>query len=695
MECTHLHSPRAQSRICSDDIERPAATEEESSLTLGETQLLTIGELSTRFAENVNAKFGEQSYKSMEIYEILARFKSGKIPKKEAVSLMFHTLNSHRDLQHDLTEILYHKDARWALGDFDFPDLSPQPIPQFLQPVHQPQLRLLSTPSTWDSTDHTLQPLNPEVPSSFGEYNGFQQEDAYDAPLIQAEQEGWAASMYPSSMVSMNTNNSVPTHFTSPNLSHEHSYTSYPYRDHMIVTVPQHLKLTSAPTSAEYLNFAPGVDYHNIWSNVGPGQIFDQGKPLTSDPTFPHPVPHEASHTESASFHRDHSASITMYDSLQTQTGLSALPSNEIAPQSYMFGDPPLPKECNLNTTKGDAGDKDKVNSDELEDSPIDGGSASHRSNTSRATTKSYQDQGGLFVHNLCGKGFATRSKVKKHHWGQKQNDINTTTGCWAKHRKPNVSWDDHPSCQVEHQKSGATATRQSQIQSPLNQNQFNSAITYHSAPAAPSMIPNHISMAPGFHNLQEFPRNVVEALRLPQTPSQYRQDRPLVYHSHQPPSTSPFESLLTAVNVAARVEAPVEKLRNDSVISYLNAQAAGIERGTQLGERSMAFPSLQNNGNLEYAGQFEPIGHRVGLNMMDQTSLGPMATTVSSQTGRSGYASLIVSPSEPKSDFQDLIAAVEQQEENETGYSRYAKRSRWSTGYSASVEPEVKRMKL
>jgi hypothetical protein len=47
----------------------------------------------------------------------------------------------------------------------------------------------------------------------------------------------------------------------------------------------------------------------------------------------------------------------------------------------------------------------------------------------------------GEFIHSLCGKSFATRHGVKKHHWGPKIDDRATTTGCWAKHGKPGVEW--------------------------------------------------------------------------------------------------------------------------------------------------------------------------------------------------------------------------------------------------------------
>jgi hypothetical protein len=47
----------------------------------------------------------------------------------------------------------------------------------------------------------------------------------------------------------------------------------------------------------------------------------------------------------------------------------------------------------------------------------------------------------GHFVHSICGTAFTSRYAVKKHHWGNKCDDLETTTGCWAKNKKPNVQW--------------------------------------------------------------------------------------------------------------------------------------------------------------------------------------------------------------------------------------------------------------
>jgi hypothetical protein len=80
--------------------------------------------------------------------------------KKDTLVAIRLTLGDQADLKQDLLNILFHRDADWAVGDFDFgfpqPLNQPSPSPQFLQPTHQPQMRLPSIFPLWyeDSHDH-------------------------------------------------------------------------------------------------------------------------------------------------------------------------------------------------------------------------------------------------------------------------------------------------------------------------------------------------------------------------------------------------------------------------------------------------------------------------------------------------------------------------------------------------------------
>lgn len=63
--------------------------------------------------------------------------------KREAFSAIHATVKNQIGLNSDLLSILHHRDARWAIGDFDLDQAHSQPWPDFLQPCHEPQMRSL------------------------------------------------------------------------------------------------------------------------------------------------------------------------------------------------------------------------------------------------------------------------------------------------------------------------------------------------------------------------------------------------------------------------------------------------------------------------------------------------------------------------------------------------------------------------
>jgi hypothetical protein len=169
----------------------------------------------------------------------------------------------------------------------------------------------------------------------------------------------------------------------------------------------------------------------------------------------------------------------------------------------------------------------------------------------------------GPYIHSLCGKGFASRSKVKKHHWGAKLDDLETTTGCWAKNNKPNVSWNEDSSC-----KEGTIVPR---IVKKTTHPMSGQKESEQKAPVAPTMIPM----------LHDLPQTVVDALT-PDKKTQYIPQDINSYHTHRLPTRSRFDSLLTAVNVASRIDAPRPQGCNDSLIPHLDAQAVAAESNRQ-----------------------------------------------------------------------------------------------------------------
>jgi hypothetical protein len=114
-----------------------------------------------------------------------------------------------------------------------------------------------------------------------------------------------------------------------------------------------------------------------------------------------------------------------------------------------------------------------------------------------------------------------------------------------------------------------------------------------------PSMVPSQNNPAPAFTTTGDFRKPVVEALDAPHEPSQFSQDGYLPYHSHQLPPRSPFDTLLTAVNLASDIEAPVPRGRNDSVLLQLDAQVLAAERAGQY-LPAWAFPPHQYENSVE-----------------------------------------------------------------------------------------------
>jgi hypothetical protein len=71
-------------------------------------------------------------------------------------------------------DILYHRDSKWAPGDFNLPVVqpeqpersAPQPIPRFLEPTHYPQMRMPSTLISWSPASLASHSIDPAVLST-------------------------------------------------------------------------------------------------------------------------------------------------------------------------------------------------------------------------------------------------------------------------------------------------------------------------------------------------------------------------------------------------------------------------------------------------------------------------------------------------------------------------------------------------
>lgn len=179
----------------------------------------------------------------------------------------------------------------------------------------------------------------------------------------------------------------------------------------------------------------------------------------------------------------------------------------------------------------------------------------------------------GHFVHSLCGKAFTTRSGVKKHHWGARLYDKNTTSGCWAKNGKPDVDWDDHPSCKDPPQDDKDGDIDSEQQASPT--------------PVAQMVVPaRHATTTTQVPTSRESSARARQCTAIsPSTPhTAVRPGNP--FSSPGPLSTTAddhnLQTLITAVNVASSIESPAPQTRNDSVVTHLDAQVKSWEHQAQ-----------------------------------------------------------------------------------------------------------------
>jgi hypothetical protein len=176
-----------------------------------------------------------------------------------------------------------------------------------------------------------------------------------------------------------------------------------------------------------------------------------------------------------------------------------------------------------------------------------------------------------------------------------------------------------------------------------------------------PAMVPSYRNIIPGFPTLQVSPHTVAQAIGSAHAPSLSVQDGALYnsraqenylsYHSHGLPRTttslsSPFESLLTAVNVAARIEEPTpSKGRNDSVIiCNLDAQAIAAER---TGQHLPAWNFDPGHGDVgvDQYGEYvpSPTDYNVGVGLPSPMGHVPTSMTFSSKMDHTGYNSPIL----------------------------------------------------
>ena len=610
-------------------------------------------------------------------------------------------------------EILNHPDSQWGPGDFDLslinlPQLpTPQTAPPFLPPTHEPKMRLPSISALWDTNHDVTQSARQTIPSHSAEHDSCEQpavQEVLFPPTNQDDQDDWRArtDAVPFSLSTPTPTKNVATiQLTPPGVEHTAALRSDSYHSNSeTVDLPPY---DEASTFQQTLGVEAWARTHHNDNGIDdePGQSFEHAQSFADVQYLP-TASHEAHDTES-SYLGCQVEPLAVYSPQQERVlphessprNYASEPSVLGAPLAIPLGRPAIDmpprsrkrsRKSSVAKTKAEDREGGHEERKDSEDVQLEVSRGEHAVSRKQATGS------GPFIHGLCGKGFATRSKVKKHHWGGKVNNLETTTGCWAKHNKPNANWDDHPSCKEGVQNSmKAKKIKRRSTSTDHKTPPRRSTSTGHKSP--PSISPDQKNSLPAYTSFEDQPPTVVEALDPSHRSRLSTQEAYLPYHNHHLPQ-SPFESLLTAVNVASKIEAPVPQGRNDSVVSQLDAQALAAERAGQY-LPTWAYSAHQYDENFEYIQRYQPAyagyGHGFG------TSPAPLSMSTSvaypSRIHAYTYASSTVSPTEPRADFGNLSTIADHVGEHATiqGHCDYSPREWGSVRLSLSPGLEHK----
>lgn len=454
------------------------------------------------------------------------------------------TLEGHNDLRQELMDILTHPAADWAPGDFDLPNEQSiqsclETTPRFLQPSHELQIRLPSIMSSWF-------PL-PQVDHSAGLqiFNGYHGDNHIPSspslPVLAPFQ--------------------LPSPYNHAWLNHDAKVTHTPVDDNRVVPPPIHVAFRNPWDDASYadtwtndgMNFPDDGTYVDEHSEPQESLALLYGNKLQPSFTYSqdvdfHPKP---THTQQEALQPMQTAQHT-YDLLplpETHDRCLVTAVEEQQPVDIEASPPPV-FQASPDVQRGE--DSEDV---------------------AQGTAKNQRDSlGGSYVHILCGKSFATLSKVKKHHWGKKHNDLAATTGCWAKHNKPDIAWDADPSC-----KGGRSTSKMCKPVLSMSTQDTPKAIIPQAKTPVTFDVPQHNTIL-GFPTLDDLPHTVAKTLSASNATTPGPHDQEQLYHNHQLPSRSNFDSLLTAVNVVSQIDAPKARGRTDSIAMHLDAQVTAAE---------------------------------------------------------------------------------------------------------------------
>lgn len=488
-----------------------------------------------RRADTYQTRFGSHSRESCIIHEVLDAFQNRKVTKRHAHSTIVDALGGEDDLQRNLMNILYHPDSRWAPGDFDLPTIQPdrpeQPLPEstplFLEPSHHPQMRMPSAPFSWSSSSLASHSINPAVLSRYTEYSSME-----SSPPV-----------------------SIPGRFSGPPIF------EIPSMDEPTIT--------STPPG---LGFDPRVGFmqHRQWESSS----HDHKKAAFEPDHLPRdgdvrgyprlPIPCQVSTHQPTPWNP-----YLMETSPEDSEVSQMLKFPRILPKPIKICDHPQPSpDGETEEQRKSPRSLEQYSPTTTRPSPT-----SHPGQAEKTEKKTMRNfaPGGIFIHALCGKGFSSRYKVRKHHWGAKNDDLSTTTGCWAKYGKPNSSWDDHRSCKVSSARARAAKTQADDADMAQRVPMSATTISGTEAATIPDVLKEPLRTLPGFPTLQNLPQTVAAALKT-YSGDEYLHNAQPRYYAQSAPWNKPGSPTVLP-NALPWTKTSTREERNDSVTSLSKAQ--------------------------------------------------------------------------------------------------------------------------
>lgn len=465
--------------------------------------------------------------------------------------------------------VLSHPDSRWDRNDFDaFP--IQRPVPHFLQPAHEPHMRIPALTSPWCGGDWTLSATEKPLLS------GLDHEVAADTEKItfppRAEQDRWyqpARSMVSSPHLSKPLDDGFSSQCNNTQ--------TWPLMDQAASMDPSQLTFGGPLHTSLFPS----------WQDSGHDQTLGEGH---STQLFVNDVLFD---NVQLAWSGRPIESLGSPSLLGRSESITALSPHQLAPahrpESILAPDPlctytekhdlamppPSRKRNHYDTHFQSQAQGQHISSEEFHQAEYDPGQATADASPLQTASKRGRAEGtGSYIHGLCGKAFRSRYKVRKHHWGNDVDNMNTTTGCWYKHKRPDCSWDDHPSC--KEQPKAPASIRQKAGPAPRQQRNSTGVVILPELEHAQQHLAAPRELYTTIEQHDDKPASPIPYANKHVNHSTY-----IPYHTHTlPASSSPFESLLTAVNLAAEIESPIPQRRNDSVVaSNLNAYAIAAER--------------------------------------------------------------------------------------------------------------------